>query len=55
MGYKNVCIKCRIPLLEVTNYELFLTIEGANHVNLYDNFDVIPFDKIQSFFDKNLK
>ena len=36
------------------NKEL-LTIEGANHIDLYDNLEVIPFDKIQSFFDKNLK
>lgn len=36
------------------NKEL-LTIEGANHIDLYDNLEVIPFDKIQSFFDNNLK
>ncbi|MDE6482027.1 MAG: alpha/beta hydrolase [Alphaproteobacteria bacterium] len=36
------------------NKEL-LIIPGANHTDLYDNMDVIPFDKIQSFFDENLK
>lgn len=33
----------------------FLTIKGANHVDLYDNLDVIPFDKIENFFNENLK
>ncbi len=30
-------------------------IEGANHIDLYDNIVVIPFDKIQSFLDGILK
>ena len=38
-----------------TDNKELLTIEGASHVDLYDNLEVIPFDKIQSFFDKNLK
>lgn len=29
-------------------------IEGANHVDLYDRLDVIPFDRLQSFFETNL-
>ncbi|MET0313996.1 alpha/beta hydrolase [Aureimonas altamirensis] len=29
-------------------------IEGANHVDLYDRMDVIPFDRLQSFFETNL-
>ncbi len=33
----------------------FLTIKGASHTDLYDNINVIPFDKIQSFFDESLK
>ena len=33
----------------------FIAIEGANHIDLYDNIEVIPFDKIQSFFDGILK
>lgn len=30
-------------------------IPGANHVDLYDRKDRIPFDKLTSFFEKNLK
>jgi fermentation-respiration switch protein FrsA (DUF1100 family) len=32
-----------------------LIIRNANHVDLYDKVDVIPFDKLSSFFNKNLK
>ena len=32
-----------------------LIIPGANHTDLYDRMDVIPFDKIESFFILNLK
>lgn len=39
--------------LKGDNKEL-LIIEGANHVDLYDNLDKIPFDKIVSFFKENL-
>ncbi|MBV7691396.1 alpha/beta hydrolase [Limnobaculum sp. M2-1] len=31
-----------------------MIIEGANHVDLYDRIDVIPFDKLTDFFQKNL-
>lgn len=34
------------------NKELFV-IPGAVHTDLYDNLDVIPFDKIEEFFKKN--
>lgn len=34
------------------NKEL-LTIPGAVHTDLYDNLDVIPFDKMQKFFEGN--
>jgi uncharacterized protein len=30
-------------------------IPGANHVDLYDQVNVIPFDKLTEFFTKNLK
>lgn len=30
-------------------------ISGAVHTDLYDKIDVIPFDKLESFFDENLK
>jgi fermentation-respiration switch protein FrsA (DUF1100 family) len=32
-----------------------LIVKGANHVDLYDRLDVIPFDKLVSFFTTNLK
>ena len=35
------------------NKELML-IPGAVHTDLYDNLDVIPFDKITTFFTKYL-
>ena len=36
------------------NKELMI-IPGASHVDLYDNMDKIPFDKIEQFFNTNLK
>lgn len=36
------------------NKEL-LIIPGASHVDLYDNLDVIPFEKLNSFFNMHLK
>ena len=33
----------------------FLVIPGAVHTDLYDNLDVIPFDKMQKFFGENMK
>ena len=32
-----------------------LIIPGANHVDLYDRLDVIPFDRMTAFFETNLK
>lgn len=40
--------------LKGNNKEL-LIIEDANHVDLYDNLEKIPFDEIETFFNKNLK
>lgn len=40
--------------LKGNNKEL-LIIEGASHTDLYDQMDVIPFDKIESFLKENLK
>ena len=31
----------------------FLSIPDAVHTDLYDNLDVVPFDKIQKFFEEN--
>lgn len=40
--------------LKGDNKEL-LIVEGANHVDLYDNLEKIPFDKLEEFFKKNLE
>ena len=31
----------------------FFTIHDAFHTDLYNNLDVIPFDKMQKFFEEN--
>lgn len=41
-------------MLKGDNKELMI-IPGANHVDLYDRLDIIPFDKMQSFFTEYLK
>ena len=40
--------------LQGDNKEL-LIIAGANHVDLYDNIEVIQFGKIERFFNENLR
>lgn len=40
--------------LKGDNKEL-LIIDGATHVDLYDNVEKIPFDKMDEFFKKYLK
>lgn len=30
-------------------------VKSAGHVDLYDRVDLIPFDKLNDFFTKNLK
>ena len=40
--------------LKGENKEL-LIIDGANHVDLYDNLEKIPFDKIEAFYKEYLK
>ncbi|AWI50487.1 hypothetical protein DDU33_02775 [Actinobacillus porcitonsillarum] len=32
-----------------------VVVEGADHVDLYDDFNKIPFDKFEQFFNANLK
>ena len=32
-----------------------MIIPGANHTDLYDNFEKIPFEKIIKFYKDNLK
>ena len=31
-----------------------MIIPGANHTDLYDRTDIIPFDKMENFFKTNL-
>ena len=40
--------------LKGNNKELMI-IKDANHVDLYDNLDKIPFAKITEFFKENLR
>lgn len=40
--------------LKGNNKEL-LIVPGANHTDLYDRMDVIPFDRIDTFYKANLK
>ncbi|MCB6367776.1 alpha/beta hydrolase, partial [Intestinibacillus massiliensis] len=40
--------------LKGDNKEL-LIIPGAVHTDLYDQVDIIPFDKLAEFFRENLK
>ena len=40
--------------LKGDNKELMI-IPNANHVDLYDQTDKIPFDKLEKFFSDNLK
>lgn len=37
------------------NNKTLLIIKDANHVDLYDNLEKIPFDKIEEFYKENLK
>ena len=37
-----------------TDNKEFLSIEGASHCDLYDQKDIIPFDKIEEFIRKNI-
>ena len=36
------------------NKELYI-VPDANHTDLYDNMERIPFDRIESFFKENLR
>ena len=44
----NVYEKLKTPKEEIV-------VPGATHVDLYDQMDKIPFDRLAGFFDKNLK
>ena len=49
-AYKNMTENSKYT----ENKELMI-IPGAVHTDLYDKVDIIPFDKIESFFKTNLK
>ena len=49
-AYKNMITDSVNP----DNKEL-LIIPGANHIDLYDNFEKIPFDKMEEFFREYLR
>ncbi len=49
-AYKNMITNSKY----VDNKELMI-IPNAVHTDLYDNMDMIPFDKIEAFFKDNLK
>lgn len=40
--------------LAVEPRELYI-VPGAGHVDLYDRLELIPFDKLESFFERNLR
>lgn len=46
--------KDAFALLQGDNKELLL-IPDASHTDLYDQMDIIPFDQMTAFFQKNLK
>lgn len=49
-AYKNM-----IDNNKYTDNKELLLIPGASHTDLYDRKDIIPFDKIEEFFNKYLK
>ena len=48
-AYDNMIKDCNYK-----NNKVFETIPGAVHTDLYDNLDVIPFDKIEKFIKDNI-
>ncbi|MBQ7704372.1 MAG: alpha/beta hydrolase [Selenomonadaceae bacterium] len=54
-AFENMTGVKRSGLDTVAGNKELLIIPGANHIDLYDNFNAIPFDKIESFFKANLR
>ena len=52
--FGNEAYETMIKDSSYTDNKEFLSIEGASHVDLYDNMEVIPFDKIHKFFEENM-
>lgn len=49
-AYKKLTVTAGKP-----NNKLFMVIPGANHTDLYDRKDIIPFGAIETFFNEYLK
>ena len=54
-AFENMTGTKRNGLDTVAGNKELLIIPNASHVDLYDNFDCIPFDKIEKFFADNLR
>ena len=54
-AFENMTGTKRSGLDTVAGNKELLIIPGANHVDLYDNLNAIPFDKIEKFFADNLR
>ena len=54
-AFANMTGVKRSGLDTVAGNKELLIIPGASHVDLYDNKNAIPFDKIESFFKANLR
>lgn len=50
---QDISLKDAFKKLKDDNKELYI-VPNAVHTDLYYKMDVIPFDKIESFFEKNL-
>ena len=56
-GYHSRSLNSNENMIKDSSYtdnKEFLSIEGASHIDLYDNMEVIPFDKIHKFFEENM-
>ena len=53
-AFENMTGTKRSGLDTVAGNKELLIIPGANHIDLYDNLNAIPFDKIEKFFADNL-
>lgn len=49
-AYKNMTDNSKF-----TKNKVFVSVKGASHTDLYDNFDKIPLDKIVGFYNKYFK
>ena len=45
----------KLPIEAAAEPKELVIIKGANHVDLYDQVNVIPFEKLTEFFTEHLK